>query len=245
MATLDDVLSGPELEETEPATAGTAAPEQAQQVEEGEGAQPQPDAETTAANSTEKHVPLAALEAERKGRQDWKEKAIRLEEEAKQLRERMQAQPTQQPAEQRQMDPMQQIREEMLNHRFNTSEMLARQRHADLDDVMVHFREAAQKNPALGLQLLNEADPYGFAYREGKKAKAFKDIGEDPDAYRARLEAEILAQLQQTQPEASAAALAAAAKPALPTSLAGARSSASRMAPAFTGPAPLDTILQR
>lgn len=220
--TMDDVFNEqPEQDETQQTEV-----QQVDTAPEQSGAE----AETTAAQNTEKHVPLAALEAERRGRQDWKEKAIRFEEEAKQLRERM-SEP-QQRTEQTQLDPIQQVRQEMLNERFNMSEMVARQKYADLDDAVEAFKEAAKQNPALGMALQQQPNPYEFAYREGKRIQLLKEVGDDPAAYRARIEAEIRAELQKANPAALN----------LPASLAGARSSASRSSPAFTGPAPLGTL---
>jgi hypothetical protein len=188
---------------------------------EGAGAPPAPD--------TEKHVPLAALEAERKGRQDWKEKAIRFEEEAKQLRERMQERP-QEPREPQ--DPLVSLQQQMVNERFNTSEMLARDKFADLDDVVAVFTEEARKNPALAAQMNAHPHPWKFAYDEGKRMKFAAEIGNDPVAYRAKVEAEIRASLQQS---------AAPAAPQIPQSLAGARSAGAR-GTTFTGPTPIDAL---
>ena len=220
---MDDVFN----EQPEP----TQQPEQEVQQVEQVAEQSETEAETTAAQNTEKHVPLAALEAERKGRQDWKEKAVRFEEEARQLRERM-AERTQQQEPQQQLDPIQQVRQEMLNERFNMSEMVARQKYEDLDEVVKTFQEAALQNPALSMALHQQANPYEFAYREGKRIQLLKEVGDDPAAYRAKVEAEIRAQLQKDAPAALN----------LPASLAGARSSAPRSSPAFTGPAPLGSL---
>lgn len=222
---MDDVFNEqPEQEEQQPATEGQQVGQATEQSEAN--------AETTAATNTEKHVPLAALEAERKGRQDWKEKAVRFEEEARQLRERIAERNN--TTEQQQLDPIQQVRQEMLNERFNMSEMVARQKYPDLDDVVKFFQEAVRENPALGMALHQQANPYEFAYREGKRVQMLKEVGDDPAAYRAKIEAEIRASLQ---PQT-----AATAATTLPASLAGARSSATRSAPAFTGPAPLSTL---
>lgn len=199
-----------------------------QQVENLEGQQADPGAETTAAANTEKHVPLAALEAERKGRQDWKEKAIRYEEELKALRN-AQGQPQQQP---QQLDPIQQVRQEMVNERFNMSEMVARGKYADLDDVVKVFADAAEQNPALRMALQQSANPYEYAYREGKRLQLLKEVGDDPTAYREKVKAELLAEFQKNQP----------AGVTLPQSLAGARSAATRSAPSFTGPTPLGSV---
>lgn len=221
---MDDVFNEqPEQEVQTPA-------EEGQQVEQTTE-QSEVTAETTAATNTEKHVPLAALEAERRGRQDWKERATRAEERARMLEEQQQARATQ--GEQQQtIDPIQQLHQVVVNERFNTSEMIARQKYADLDDVVAVFQEARRQNPALDMAIHQHPNPYEFAYREGKRLQLLKDVGDDPAAYRARVEAEVRAELQKTTPAALN----------LPSSLAGARSTATRSAPAFTGPAPLGSL---
>ncbi len=191
------------------------------------GANPEGGGEPTSPetqNST--HVPLAALEAERRGRQDWKEKAIRYEEELKQLR--------QQPQQQfQQMDPLQSMQQQLINERFNMSEMLVRQQYKDVDDKVNVFMDAARENPALMAALQQQRNPWDFAYREGARMLMLKEVGDDPAAYRAKVEAEVLAKLQsQGQPQVN-----------VPSSLNGARSVASRSAPAWTGPTDLGNIL--
>ncbi|OUM01664.1 hypothetical protein [Variovorax sp. JS1663] len=203
-------------QEQQPASGSTVEPQPGQP---GEGGAP-------TAPENEKHVPLAALEAERKGRQDWKEKAIRYEEELKALR--AQGQPQQQP---QQLDPIQLVQQQLVNERFNTSEMVARSKYADLDAVVEEFAQAAEKNPALRMALQQSANPYEYAYREGKRIQMLKEIGDDPAAYRAKVEAEIRAQIQPSTPSTP-----------LPASLAGARSTATRSAPSFTGPTPLGSV---
>lgn len=198
-----------------------------QQPQEGvEGAAP-PAADTT------RHVPLEALEAERKGRQDWKEKAIRFEEEAKQLREQMGR--ASQPAQQQQ-DPLVSLQQQVINERFNFSEMVLRSQHEDVDENVKVFQEAARQNPALTAQMMAAQHPWKFAYDEGKRLKFAAEIGNDPEAYRKKVEAEVRAQLatQSQQPAAPAA-------PSVPQSLANARSAGAR-GTTFTGPTPLENL---
>jgi len=201
------------------------AEQQVEQPEVPEGG----DGAPAAPQAHESHVPLAALEAERKGRQDWKEKAIRYEEELKQLRQ----QPPQQ-FQPQQMDPLQSMQQQIVNERFNTSEMLVKQAHADADQVVEVFMEAARANPALAAALHQQRHPWDFAYKEGKRMAMLKEVGDDPAAYRAKVEAEIRAQIQSQAP----------AQPQfnVPASLNGARSVATRSAPAWTGPPPLESI---
>jgi hypothetical protein len=202
------------------------------------GATPAPESGTT--------VPLKALEEERKNRQDWKEKAIRFEEELKHLR----AQP-QQPQGQQQQAPVEMDFDmRLLNERLNTSEMLLRAKHEDVDDKLKVFQEAATKNPALGAELLQQRHPYEWMYKQAQRIQAMNEIGEDPAAYRERVRAEIEAELKGAQaaaPEQQPAAVAAqvAVKPTIPQSLATARSAAPRTAQAWTGPTSLNDILKR
>jgi hypothetical protein len=206
----------------------------AQQPAQGGEQQPAEGNAAPPAASTERHVPLEALEAERKGRQDWKEKAIRFEEEAKQLREQMQrAQPGGQ--QQQPQDPLQTLQQQILNERFNTSEMLVREKFADVDEVIGAFKEAAARNPALTAAMYASPHPWKFAYDEGKRMRFAAEIGNDPAAYRKKLEDEIRAELSKSQQPAA---------PALPQSLAGARSAGGRDH-TFTGPTPMENIFDR
>lgn len=209
---------------------------QVEQVEpQGDPEQLETQGEPTSQNA-DKHVPLAALEAERNVRKDWKEKALRFEGEVSALRRQLAERNTQPQEPQRQLDPVEQIRQEMLNERFNNSQMVAAQKYADLDEVVGVFQEAAKANPALAMALQQQAHPYEFAYKEGKRLQLLKEVGDDPASYRQRLEQEIRASI--------AAESSSAPKVNLPTSLAGARSSATRSAPAFTGPTPLDNMFK-
>lgn len=203
--------------------------EQPQQQEIAEGGEGGTGAPTTP-QANETHVPLAALEAERKGRQDWKEKAIRAEAERDALRNAQQPQ-----AQPQQLDPLQTMQRQLINERFNTSEMLARQKYTDMDEKLAVFQEAARQDPALMLALQSQNHPWEYAYKHAERLLLQREIGDDPKSYRAKVEAEIRAKI------ASEAAQVAA--PAVPASLNGARSVAARSAPAWTGPLPISDIL--
>lgn len=224
-----DVLTGEPIEESQQVD---------EQVQDGEG-QNESQGETTTPNTNEKHVPLAALEAERTGRRDWKEKALRFEGELKAMREM--SQPRQVQEEQVERDPFVVMNERMINERFNTSELIARQAHPDIDEKIEAFKEALQANPAIYQQMQNQAHPWEFAYKEGARLLLAKEMGDDPTTYRQKLEAEIrakvLAELGQGESNQSNP------KAVLPKSLAGFRSSAARSAGTFTGPTPFDQII--
>lgn len=216
---MNDVFDTPDTPEV---PQGEAQGDQTQQGEVIEGAAPP-------AADTDRSVPLAALEAERRGRQDWKERATRAEERARMLEEREAAAARQQP--QQPQDPLVSLQQQMVNERFNTSEMLARDKYADLDEVVEQFKAAAAQNPALVAQMNAHPHPWKFAYDEGKRLKFAAEIGNDPEAYRKKVEAEVRAQLTQSQQPAQR----------IPGSLADARSAGAR-GTTFTGPTPLDAI---
>lgn len=206
----------------------------------------------TPASETATMVPLKALEEERKGRQDWKEKAIRAEAQLEALR----AQPQQTQAQQTTQQPQQLTYEQaLLNERMNMSEMMVRQQHQDVDAMLEVFQKAAKDNPALGAQLAQQRHPWQWMYDQAKRMTAMEEIGADPVAYRDRIKAELKAEMeaaaqasqteQQTTQQATQTQQTPVAKPNLPQSLATARSAAPRTASVWTGPTALNDILKR
>lgn len=187
------------------------------------------------ASETEHHVPRKALEDERRKRQQ-------LEQELLQARQARPEQTRQQQEQQEQLPPEVIMQQQLFNERLNMSEMVLRQQHDDVDAVIERFQQEVQKNPALGMQLQSQAHPYQWAYDYAKRAMVMDEIGSDPEAYKTRLREQLMAELQQ-QPAADSAATQAE-KPNIPKSLANARSSAARSAPAWTGPTPLDDIVK-
>lgn len=254
MSSLDDVLRG---EVTDDATANAAAdPVEANHTGEtqqtdaaaGESQTSAPEAGNDAppASEHDKQVPLKALEEERKSRQDWKEKAIRFEEELKHLRAQQSQPQQQQPTQQSQQQPMS-PEMAMLNERFNISEMMAREKYADLDEKMEVFQKAAAENPALGAELAKQKHPYDWMYKHATKLQALAEIGDDPTAYEQKLREKIMAELQASQQTTAEAApvQTQAAAPVLPKTLATSRSAGPRSAPTWTGPTPLNDVIRR
>lgn len=242
----ETIFDGKQPAEPQAEPAPTTAPEPQAEPQDAPKGEPQEPASADAANGeppspgNEKNVPLAALEAVRKEKTDWKEKAIRYEEQLKQLQERQQA-PQQQPQQpQRDLTP----HEIAFNERLNTSELLAREKHPDMDEKLAAWTAAADKNPALGAELLNQRHPWEYVYQQGARLLAMQEIGDDPAAFKERMRQELLAEMQ-AQPAATAQpAPAPASAAALPTSLATARSTAGRSAAAYTGPRPFDELFK-
>jgi hypothetical protein len=176
---------------------------------------PEPAAVAPTAPPAEKTVPLAALESERKKRQEYEKRLKDLE-----------AKPTQ-PAPNFYDNP-----EAHLDHRFQDIEARAQGRvfaaleyaakaqHSDYDEVAAEVIEAAQSNPAIVQTVMQAANPAMAMYEQGMKLRQFREM-QDPEAYRAKIAAEIREQViaelggraAQAQREAEARAAKAEAIP--------------------------------
>lgn len=213
-----------------------------------------------------------AYEAERRRRQDWKEKAIRAEAERDTLRrqiEEARAAPPPQPPQPLQEPPQPQIRfidptqdpigfaaqvqeladqraaQRMLNLTLNWSEaQLRREMGAEKVDALVaEFKKAAEADPSLFQKLYQQPDPYSWAARHVETMRMQREIGDDPAAYRARIEAEARARWEAEQQAAQPEPARGPVVGNMPRSLATTRSVASRSAPVWTGDLPLTDIV--
>jgi hypothetical protein len=199
---------------------------------------------TPAVEEPKDRVPVAALTAERAKRQELERRIAEMQAQM----EATKAQPAPEQLPNPASDPAgyhAAIQRTLLNERMNVSETIARTRYADLDEKVAAFREEAEKNPALAGQLFAQPDPYGWAYEQGRRILAMKEIGPDPAAFRekvaselrATIRAELLAELgvaNAEQPDD---------KPAVPVTLATARS-APTQANVYRGPPPLKSLLR-
>ena len=205
------------------------------------------------------YIPQPVLERERQRRQDWKEKAARLEGELAAYRkqqeeaQRRAAAPPPQPTYQPPPDPatnphgfaqhiVQQQQAALLNERLNNSEMMLREKIGDekVTEYVNEFRELANSDPTLFSKLYSQPHPYNWLTREVDRLRLVRDVGDDPAAFRAKIEAEARAKW-----EAEAKAQPAPLSPAagMQPSLANARSVASRTAATWTGEPSLEDVL--
>jgi hypothetical protein len=136
------------------------------------------------------------------------------------------------------------MQQSLFNERLNMSEAIVRSQHdsAEIDAALDAFKEAVRQNPALGAQLSRESHPYGWAYQEGKRLQALKEIGTDPAAYRAKVEAEILARVEAERAAASPPATRSSVPPNLPPSLGKVANAGARMGTGYTGPTPIENL---
>lgn len=211
-------------------------------AKEGEAAPP-------AAETEPPHVPIAALRDERTKRQALErqiaEMSAKLAEFQANPQPAAQAAPQPQPIPNPAEDPQgyhRAIEERVLNERLNISEMLARQAHPDMDDALAIFQDEAKKSPALSQQIFAHQHPWEWVYQEAQRIKARREIGDDPAAYRAKLEAEIRAQLAAEQGSAKPAETPSTEP--LPTSLASVRGVGTRTSDASAAPPSLSEIVR-
>ena len=213
---------------------------------------PDDDAEPPQPLDGEPVIPRRAYEDERRKRQDWKEKAARLEGELAAMKRQQEeaARPQPQPMPPlAPIDPAQdpqgftnRLQQVLLNERLNNSEMMLREKLGPekVDEYVNEFKQLAARDQTLFGKLYQQTNPYSWMQREVERQRVLRDVGDDPSAYRTRIEAEARAKW-----EAEAAAKSAPVSPAagLQPSLANARSVAGRSAGTWTGEPSLEDVL--
>lgn len=120
--------------------------------------------------------------------------------------------------------------------------------------VAVHGKDAvAQMESAIGeamqagdpeiqqlrAQMLDSDDPVGVAMQWHSRKRVLNEVGSDPAAYREKLKAELLAEIN------AGKQLAPQPAPVMPSNLAGARNVGTRAGPSWSGPTPLTDIFKR
>jgi hypothetical protein len=103
-----------------------------------------------------------------------------------------------------------------------------------------------QVDPRDHQRVMNSPNPLHEAVLWHKRHQVLAEIGDNPTAYREKIKAEILAEMnggqQQQQPTQQQVQRQ---QPVMPSNLAGARGTGSRSGPEWSGPAPLKDIFDR
>jgi len=217
---------------------------------------PEPPADAAQPQDDGPRVPLKALEDERRKRQEFEKQFAELQRQMQALQQpkpqvpQPQAQPDLPP------DPWtdpegaiawhnRQQQRAIYETRVVMSEELMSQK-PDYAEMKQEFFEAITADPSLAHKLVAHPMPAKFVYEVGKKHRAEKRIGNDPDAFEANLREQIRQELMAelgTQPSQAQAPRAPA-----PKSLAGATSTqprdpkSGRYAPS-NGPVSLEDII--
>lgn len=105
--------------------------------------------------------------------------------------------------------------------------------------------KSGQLDPRDYQRVMQSPNPFHEAVQWHQRNSVISEIGTDPQAYREKLRAELLAELQgqgagQSQPQPTAAQ-----PQAMPTSFAAARNAGPRTAPQWSGPKPLSELMPR
>lgn len=245
---VEEVATEPEIE-AEAVEAVEEAPEPEGQEPEVE-AEPDPVPRDEKGKFTKKDKPdgqepeawsYAAYKDEKENKQRYKREAEELRAEVERLR-------TQQP-QQKRIDPIddpegfersleQRLEQRLLNERIQFSERFARSQYGE--EMWEQTNGWLMTQPdGFRQQFLQSSDPCGDAVKAFKRHQAMQEIGDDPAAYRERLEAEIrervLAEMQPAAPQQPS-------QPK-PSNFASARSAGKRTGPSWAGPTPLSSIL--
>lgn len=223
-----------------------------------------------------RQAPVAAVVAERNKRQEAEGKNANLEAELASMRaeirqlERMARQPAAPPQPREPPPPppdvwqdpgaymqhgireaLTPLQKQLEDQRDAFSRMFAEDKFG-AETVTAAFSEmekAFETDPGVQFEhqrIMASRNPYVELVSWHKRRQAQAEIGDDPAAYRERLKAELLAELQAgngEQPPANPAAPKPA--PLLPSNLANARGIGTRSGPAWGGPVPLQDIFNR
>lgn len=188
---------------------------------------------------------FAAYKDEKEKRKELERKAADYE---RQLQEFMRQQPQPKP---QYVDPLDDPEgfNKSLDSRINDvafkttltiSERFARQEHGaeTVDATNAWLMEPS--NAHILQQAKTSADPWGDAVKAYKRAQVMSEIGEDPQAYRERIRAEIREQLEA---EYSSSENPQAPAQPRPSNFSAARNAGKRSGPVWSGPVPLDKLL--
>lgn len=183
---IEDIFNGsldtepePQAPEAEqPPVESEAAPEPAAEAPQPEPEQPQP-----APQEEQRHVPLATFLDQRDELKRWKQEAEQL---------RQQQQQGQQPVDV--PDPLddpqgfaahqnEQIQKALIDQRFQTSDLIARQQHGDetVEAAGQWATERARNDPAFAMSYMRQPHPIDWIVQQHRKEQLLSDIGGNVD----------------------------------------------------------------
>jgi hypothetical protein len=227
---------------------------------ESEGEQP----ETEASERSDKQVPLAALQAERQKAKRYTEQVAEFEKRLteqdlkwqQRIEQLLEAQkPKQEPVQppdfwenpetaidyrlQQMVSPIQQ---QLVRQREELSMMQAVDRFGQetVDKAFNSLKEKMATDPSAQAhyqQIMSSPHPYAALVDWHKRQSTLEEIGSDPHAYREKLRAELLAEMQEQHRASSPS------PSVLPSNFSSSRNVGTRGAPAYAGPASIRDLL--
>lgn len=157
--------------------------------------------------------------AEFKGMLEWRDKAQRAEARAAELERQFQSQqkPPQIPSFQDNPEAFAQyLQQERTSLAFDMSETMAREKHGDepVSKAMEWALQKSQQSPAFAAEYLKQKHPIDWAVKQQKRNALLDEIGDDVEAYKAKLIASHSAAAAPPQPQAAQPSPAASPQPA-------------------------------
>jgi len=124
---------------------------------------------------------------------------------------------------------------------------MAMQRHGPevVKEAYVALADARERDPQFAAtyqQIMTSPDQYEALVQWHKRRKTVEEIGDDLDAYKARIRAEYLEELRSGKVMDDEPAAKPSGRPAMPSNLSAARSVGSRNGAVWSGPTPLKDI---
>lgn len=267
MNSLDNILTG---SEATPEGLANEQQEQVTQAAEGEGQQQQTEATTQEGEGGgQKMVPHEALHAEKQKVKRYTEEVseFRRTNEAlqRQVAELLQRVPVPQRQEQPKVDPVDRVlsdpqglvRDEVTPHFDQISkqllanaQLIAGIKYGDdkvteAEQAFISAMQSGRLDQADYQKVVSSPNRYAAAVQWHQRQIAQAEIGDDPAAFRTKLEAElrekITAELNGGNPQQAQQR----PTPVMPSNLAGARNVGARSGPVWSGPASLQDIFKR
>lgn len=165
---------------------------------------------------------LAALMAEREKRQAAEAEREKLRTQLQEHEQRNQAAKSKVP------DPFDdpegyrahntaQMRDLTVSAKLDVCEDLAREKHGDetVDAMLAWWKEQIAQRPGVLQEALQQRNPYAYSMRLYQQSQLLTEVGDDPKAYREKLKAELLAEIQSQTQAAPAPARPDAPPPSL------------------------------
>lgn len=215
---LDGMSETVETEEPEKDDPKAPEPEKGEEPETPEPEKEEPEAPPAPEPQQQGTVPYAAMKAEREKRQRLEAELAKLQQE----QEKEQAPNFYEAPEQHLEHVLNRVRTESNQRLYAALEEQARELYPDYDEVFTEVEAHVQANPGSEREIFSSANPALAAYKFGKQLLERKEL-ENPEAYKAKLKAEILAELQADQNKAKEEARRKAAE-SIPPDLATTRS---------------------
>lgn len=269
--TLDSILSRDGS--TTPAVEGQTEQTQETTQTGTEGQQPEVTEgdEAGKPDGGQKTVPLAALHAEKQKAKRYTEQVASFETTVSELKnqniglsrqvsELVTALQRQQPQEQKPdffADPdaaIGQALQPVMRHIGAMSESVSRRfavaEHGKetVGEAYSNLAQRMQVDPSAGAEyqrIMRSDDPWGSLVAWHKRETFLAEAGTDPEAYKAKLKEELLAELQQANGNGAAPPNSGKPPPVMPTNLTTARNVGNRSGPTWGGPKALNDIFKR